>query len=244
MQILSLTCQNVNFVRKQQLKMLVLFLHILAANTTIVFCYNFRSPLNALSPLTDFTSNYKKQQEIVGSCTIGIKKLRLIEPDALNFLNLFIQKTKKMMFHKCWKRKVRFRYSFIKTARKANSVLFLGPKLQNSFLTDINQSFDTHTLTFYKKTIFNHFYITFYHRKQDQKAKSINRIFSPRFMAVYKCTRYTLHRVKPCIQGNKPFLYLFLTQKTRSKRKINKSPLVLESAVSNSTRCMLVSIKP
>ena len=95
MQILSLTCQNVNFVRKQQLKMLVLFLPILAANTKIVFCYNFRSPLNALSPLTDFTSNYKKQQQIVGSCTIGIKRLRLIEPDTLNFLNLFIQKTKK-----------------------------------------------------------------------------------------------------------------------------------------------------
>ena len=95
MQILSLTGQNVNFVRKQQLKMLVMFLPILAANTTIVFCYNFRSPLNALSPLTDFTSNFKKQQEIVGSCTIGIKQLRLIEPDALNFLNLFIQKTKK-----------------------------------------------------------------------------------------------------------------------------------------------------
>ena len=83
-------CQNVNFVRKQQLKMLVLFLPILATNTKIVFCYNFRSPLNVLSPLTDFTSNYKKQQEIVGSCTIGIKRLRLIKPDALNFLNLSI----------------------------------------------------------------------------------------------------------------------------------------------------------
>ena len=72
------------------LKMLVLFLPIFAANTKIVFCYNFRSPLSALSPLTDFTSNYKKQQGIVGSWTIGIKRLRLIEPDALNFLNPFI----------------------------------------------------------------------------------------------------------------------------------------------------------
>ena len=150
-----------------------------------------------------------------------------------------------MMFHKCWKRKVRFRYSFIKTARKANSVLFLGPKLQNSFLTDINQSFDTHTLTFYKKNIFNHFYITFYHRKKRSKSKIYQSFFFfRRFMAVYKCTRYTLHRVKACIQNKKPFLYLFLTQKTRSKRKINKSPLVLEPAVNNSTRCMLVSIKP
>ena len=90
----NLQCTLVCMSRFYILKMLVLFLPILAANTKIVFCYKFRSPLSALSPLTYFTSNYKKQQEIVGSCTIGIKRLRLIEPDALNFLNPFIQKTK------------------------------------------------------------------------------------------------------------------------------------------------------